>query len=167
MVYCGIRGISLAQALRDIASGSPPAISRQPGSPLSSTELSSSAGGPSSGSQLVNAAMARRTEKYSQPRRWQSGYSDCSSFVGKAFKDIGITPPIGSTTLSYLGWGKLRKVQASEVEAGDLVYCPGHIVIAIDKTTAIGQQNSKKNVRIGLITQLTSAPRTYLRYKGW
>lgn len=166
MIYAGYRGISPVAALRDVASGSPPAVSST-GTTLASPTTDSTGSG--SGSALVNAAMKHRDEKYSQPRRWQNGYSDCSSFVGKSLKDIGITPPGASTTLNYIAWRQLTKVSRDDVKAGDLVYTPGHIVIAIDHNTAIGQQNRRSNVQIGPITSLVpSFPMpVFLRYKGW
>lgn len=165
MIYAGYRGISPVAALRDVASGSPPPVSSQ-GTTLATTTPGTGTG---SGSALVRAAMTHRDERYSQARRWQSGYSDCSSFVGKAFKDIGITPPGGSTTVSYIAWKQLTKVSRDDVKAGDLIYSPGHIVIAVDHNTAIGQQNGRSNVQIGPITSLVpSFPMpVFLRYKGW
>jgi cell wall-associated NlpC family hydrolase len=111
-------------------------------------------GGSGVGAQLVAAAMRHRDEKYSQPRRWQAGYSDCSSFVGKALKDIGITPPGASTTYSYLSWRQLRTVPRSEIQTGDILVSSGHAAIALDGTRAIGQQNGRQNVRIDTITNI-------------
>ena len=166
LIYAGYRGINPVAALRDIASGSPPPVSTE-GTTLTTSTTTSPTG--SNGAALVEAAMRHKGEKYSQARRWQSGYSDCSSFVGKAFKDIGITPPGGSTTISYIGWSQLKRITREQVDAGDLVYSPGHIVIAINNRTAIGQQNSRRNVQIGPIESLVgSMPTpTYLRYRGW
>jgi cell wall-associated NlpC family hydrolase len=167
LVYAGYRGVNPIAALREIASGSPQAVSSE-GTTLTGTAApeSSESG---SGAALVQAARKHKNEKYSQARRWQTGYSDCSSFVGKAFKDVGITPPGGSTTVSYLAWKQLQKISASEVRAGDLIYHPGHIVIATSNTRAIGQQNRRANVQEGSINVLIpSFPSpTYLRYKGW
>lgn len=169
LVYAGVRGVSPVEALRDIASGRPPGVSRTPGAALTSTTPAPSPPGPGQGaSALVSAAMARRNEKYSQIRRWQPGYSDCSSFVGKSLKEIGITPPAGSTTVTYLGWSRLTKVTGPP-QPGDLIYTPGHIIIAVDATTGIGQQNSRANVQVGPITSLVPsfpAP-IILRLKGW
>lgn len=169
LIYAGFRGVNPVRALQDIASGSPEPVSSE-GTTLttgSGSSSESSSGG--SGEALVQAARKHKNEKYSQAKRWKTGYSDCSSFVGKAFKDIGITPPGGSTTVSYLGWSKLKRISASEVKAGDLIYHPGHIVIATSNTRAIGQQNRRANVQEGSINVLVPsfpAP-TYLRYKGW
>lgn len=168
LIYAGYRGMNPIAALREIAAGSPQAVSSE-GTTLTGTTAASESSESGSGAALVQAARKHKNEKYSQAKRWQSGYSDCSSFVGKAFKDIGITPPGGSTTVSYLAWKQLKKISASEVRAGDLIYHPGHIVIATSNTRAIGQQNRRSNVQEGSINVLVStfpAP-TYLRYKGW
>jgi cell wall-associated NlpC family hydrolase len=165
--YAGFRGVSLSQAMRDLVTGTPPALSRT--GTITSTSGTGTTTGTGGGAALVTAAMTHRGERYSQARRWQTGFSDCSSFVGKSFRDIGITPPAGSTTVTLRAWPALRRVGRDELAAGDLIWVPGHVTIAVDNRTAIGQQSRKANVQIGPITALMPslfAP-TYLRYKGW
>src|SRR5688572_4117385 len=99
LVYAGFKGTNPVEALRDIASGTPSGItprndglqaaasSYRPGGAVSGTS------GAGAGNALVDAARTYASDRYSQARRWQEGYSDCSSFVGKALKIIGITPP--------------------------------------------------------------------------
>lgn len=166
LVYAGIRGVNPVQALRDISSGKPLGVSR------TGTSLADSGGGyligevptdgagagvspvPASNSALVNAALQFRGDKYSQSRRWQTGYSDCSSFVGKALKAIGITPPGASVTGSYLTWSALTTIPKSQIQAGDLLCGTAHIAIAVSHDEAIGQQNTRRNVQIDSISNI-------------
>lgn len=160
LIYAGFRGVNPAQALRDVASGKAPAVE------ATSAGLTAGGGagvipagyvpGSGVGGRLVQAAMQHRSEKYSQARRWQPGFSDCSSFVGKALKDIGITPPGASVTGSYLVWRGARTVPRSQIREGDLLVSGGHIVIAMSGGQAIGQQNGRQNVQIGPISSLMS-----------
>ena len=184
LVYAGLQGINPLEALREITSGNTKALSTSQASFLHDAssrtvgESSSNGGivaagtisGTSSaiGKAIANAALTHRDELYSQARRWQEGYSDCSSFVGKTLKDVGIKPPGGSVTGSYLVWTKLKTVSKSDIQAGDLLCSGGHIAIALSPTTAIGQQNSRRNVQVGSITSIMTGGGTWnpRRYRG-
>lgn len=172
LLYAGLKGESPLKAVREVVSGSPSALSTTsaaaagPGAGTGVLPTVASAGGGLP--QLVDAAWTHATEKYSQARRWQPGYSDCSSFVGKCFKDIGITPPGASVTGSYMSWSKLRKIDISQAGAGDLLCNFTHVVICIDNTHAIGQENPRRNVAVGEFKDLMAGTGSYvcLRYAG-
>lgn len=178
LLYAGFQGQSPLDALKDITSGKTKALTPGRVSFVNDpTSLGQGAGGAVAagweggsgvGAQLVAAAMTHRAEKYSQARRWQSGYSDCSSFVGKSLKDIGITPPGGSVTGSYLAWTKLRTVSRDAIQPGDLLCGPGHIAIAISSSQAIGQQNGRSNVQVGPIEKIMFGQPSWVprRYTG-
>jgi cell wall-associated NlpC family hydrolase len=185
LVYAGIRGVSVPTALREVVSGSGPTpldrgapvgaavanLATAGGAYSAGTALGSSValGGisPVSGS-LVAAALKYRGDHYSMARRWDPGFSDCSSFVGKAFKDIGIKPPGASVCVSYLGWSKLRKINRKQLAAGDLCVTATHMSLATGNNTAIGQQNSRENVQTGTPESIMYGVGTvtYLRYTG-
>lgn len=165
LAYAGLRDTNPLAALRDLTSGAPPPVAPTTAGlsflPQASTAATDSAGaaiagatGAAGGAALVAAAQRHRGERYSQTLRWTPGYSDCSSFVGKSFKDIGITPPGMSVTASYLTWSKLHRVDRAGLAAGDLCANTGHIIIATGPNSAIGQQNSRDNVRTGTPEQL-------------
>lgn len=174
LMYAGFQGMNPLQALKEITSGQSKALSGSQASFVhdasAHTVTGGSAGGlgagggvvaasykagsSSVGNALAQAALNHQNEKYSQARRWQSGYSDCSSFVGKAFKDVGIAPPGGSVTGSYLTWSKLTTVSKSHIQAGDILCSAGHVAIALSPTTAIGQQNARRNVQVGPISSI-------------
>lgn len=176
LVYAGFRGVSPLDALRDVSSGKPAGLPVQTssGAPgfgagtggVAQTSLpSGSVSGPHP--EIVAGAMRYAGDRYSELMRDQPGYSDCSSFVGKALRAAGISPPAGSTTLSYLTWRALTQVPQSAIGAGDLLVSPAHMAIAINSTTAIGQQNGSVNVQIGPIGQLMWGQSwTALRYTG-
>ena len=184
LVYLGVKGIPVREGLRSFAGGSLPttqgahgggavdAAAAQLGGGSSGTADGGSAGAGAVGAgphpEFARAALARQGEKYSQARRWDQGYSDCSSFVGKVLKDNGITPPGASVTGSYLVWSKLRRIKRADVGAGDLLCGPGHIAIALSNTQAIGQQNSRTSVRIGTIESIMSGQASWFpqRYVG-
>jgi len=166
LLYAGFQGQNPVQALKDITAGKTKAL--EPGTVSFTNDPTSlgsgggavpagwSGGGAGSGigARIVAAAMTHRGERYSQTRRWQSGYSDCSSFVGKALKDVGITPPGGSVTGSYLVWGKLKTVSRDAIQAGDILCSPGHVAIAVSPAQAIGQQSSRTNVKLDSIENI-------------
>lgn len=166
LVYAGIRGTNPVQALRDISSGKPVGVSKtgtsqadSGGGYLIAEVPTDNAGGavspiPVTNSPLVQAALAFKNDKYSQAKRWQPGYSDCSSFVGKALKSLGITPPGASVTGSYLTWNVLTNIPKSQIQAGDLLCGSAHIAIAVSHDEAIGQQNTRRNVQIDSINNI-------------
>lgn len=155
LIYAGLKGVNPLAALRDIASGSPSTIPNTPGSrSIKTATIGGGNGGILGGAvgypPLLQAVQAFRGDHYSQAKRWQPGFSDCSSFAGKGFKALGITPPGASTTLEYLAWPMLWKVPTPlEAGPGDLLISTSHMAVVIDRSSAIGQQNPQRNVRVG------------------
>lgn len=172
LAYAGLRGENPLTVLREIASGKVTPVADKTVTMTSATGPDTITGitdGPFP--ELLTALNAFKNDKYSQARRWEKGYSDCSSFVGKGLKSLGIEPPAGSTTMSYGVWNKLRKIDRTEVGAGDFIVragAPGHMCIAIDNENAIGQQNRSDNVKIGPIRSLMYPSGSFLclRYVG-
>lgn len=163
LVYAGFQGQNPLEALKDITAGKTRPLAPSSVSFVNDPTTIGSGGGvvqagyntgSGIGGKIAAAALTHRGEKYSQARRWKTGYSDCSSFVGKALKDAGITPPGGSVTGSYLVWSKLRTVSRSQIQPGDILCSPGHVAIALSSTQAIGQQNGRQNVRVDSIDNI-------------
>lgn len=176
LAYAGFRGVNPFQALREIASGSPQSITSAGAGfdtnlvgNWAKTTVGNAVAVTGSGAALVTALAKFSGDKYSQTKRWQNGFSDCSSFVGKGFKAIGITPPGSSTTWEYLAWKMTTKVSRAQVAPGDLVVNASHIVVVVDSTRAIGQENPSTNVRVDTIENLMygTGSFTCLRYTGW
>ena len=96
---------------------------------------------------VISAAQGLRNDKYSQTRRWQNGFSDCSSFVGKALKKAGIKPPGSSQVHSYRLSSDWQTIPASQVQPGDIALNISHMVLCLGGGRMIGQQNSRRNVQ--------------------
>lgn len=181
LVYVGVRNVPILAGLREITNGSLPAARNKPndatrsalaalftGSTGTGVVAAADTTGASGGAfpALVGAVQQFAGDHYSQARRWDPGFSDCSSFVGKGLKSLGITPPGISVTGSYLTWGQLRKVDRSQLAAGDLCVNSGHMIVATGNGSAIGQQNSRSNVRTGTPEELMPGSFVCLRYTG-
>lgn len=114
------------------------------------------------GAQLADAA-----RKYlGWPYKW--GYTfadrrggDCSGLVYRSFHDIGKNTP-RLTTAGYIVWNQVQKVDRAAVGAGDLLWYPGHIAIAVSNSQMIEAPTFGVPVRIASIR---SNP-TPLRYIG-
>jgi hypothetical protein len=161
LVYAGYTGTGPIGALRQVSGGRPaPVDSAGAAAPAQSSSVTTAgyltgAGAPAgTHPEFARAALNHGNEVYSQTKRWAVGYSDCSSFVGKALKDCGVTPPGASVTLSYRGWRALRTISMEEISAGDLLCGSGHIAIALTATTAVGQQRPGVNVKVSSIADI-------------
>jgi hypothetical protein len=172
LVYAGLKDVSPLDALRDIASGRPSGVpshsagyspSGDASSDTFTWQKASKVPQGAAFSPLVAAVWQFRADTYSQAKRWQPGYSDCSSWVGKGFKSLGITPPGGSTTWDYLSWDQLHKVTTGG--AGDLVISTSHMAVLTGPGTAIGQQSPKSNVRTGPIKDVMYGAGSYAIYR--
>jgi hypothetical protein len=190
LVYAGIRGVTPLQALRDVSSGTPVPIPDQAG-PLMDLSTSVSAPGvtvgnvassgqqstdvvtsigkiSNTGSTLVSvsahavaAVSAYTGDKYSQSRREQSGYSDCSSFVAKGFHAVGVAKPDGRmawpNTSAFAIGPAWKTIPQSQARPGDIAVVSGHHMVFVTNvggTQGIGQQNSHTNVKTGSIATL-------------
>lgn len=95
--------------------------------------------------QLPAALIAFENDSYSEVNRWADGYSDCSSFIGKGMKSLGKDQG-GSTTLTYLASSEWITIPRSEAGAGDICVNVQHMACLTSPTTAVGQQNPRRNV---------------------
>lgn len=182
LIYAGFQGTDPLTALRDVATGKPKGLADRAAMHQALYEGIGMPGAEGSGSGVTQASLTAGAgphpefvtaagdfvhDLYSGPRRWQTGYSDCSSFVGKALKKAGVTPPGTSTTSSYLTWRKCVPISRGEIGAGDFLVSPGHMAIALDNSNAVGQQNERRNVQFGPISQIMWGQSwVALRYTG-
>jgi cell wall-associated NlpC family hydrolase len=179
LIYAGFANQNPLTALREVASGKPTPVRNDSSADLASyssgslgskggianidfADVATGEGIPS----LPRAAERFAGDKYSQAKRWSTGYSDCSSFVGKSLKVIGIKPPTGSTTFSYLSSKEWKRVRADDVLPGDLACAANHVVICYGNGMGIGQQNKRSNVQRGSLEDLMygNTPYVFLRY---
>jgi cell wall-associated NlpC family hydrolase len=181
LVWSGLANSSPLSTIHGVFSGNPPTLNT-PGAAGASTQgadvaavastlAASSVPGQTNGSNIVNAAMSFKSDQYSQARRNDSGYSDCSSFVSKALLAAGITPCNWTggnypTTVSYHAWSAMKGIpSASQAQAGDILLSFGHIAIVIDQNTAIGQENPAINVQVGSWSSIMALTGTYGIYR--
>lgn len=122
---------------------------------------------------VVAGAQRYRGDKYSQAKRREPGWSDCSSFVDKALKSAGINPPgnAWAITTGYMHSPDWPVIPASQAQAGDIAVNANHMVLITDANlNAIGQENSQVNVRVGTVANLmtnTGGGYTIRTYKGY
>lgn len=76
------------------------------------------------GEAAVQIALSRLDWQYSQGKRYQIGYWDCSSMVARIYNELGVDIPVTSTTTTLLNRA-LEKKQV--IEAADLI--PGDILL--------------------------------------
>lgn len=182
LAYAGFTGKNPMQALKDVASGKPGPVESKSANLTRSVSTATGAltegelaeGGVSDAeaagsSDLVRAAYTFIDDQYSQAKRGQEGYSDCSSFVSKAYNKIGIAAPWPSTTWGYLGSPRWKAIPRSQAKAGDLAVTQAHMAVFTSNSLGIGQQNPKRNVATGKIEDLMypeGKSFTTLRYVG-
>jgi hypothetical protein len=164
LVYAGFKGLSPLGALKDVSGGKPSGVvdrsTSLQGADLSATPTGGALAGATLGAQrqgTVAAAQRYAADKYSQARRTQPGYSDCSSFCDKIFTDVGIPTPVKwASTANYRISPKWVTIKLSESMPGDIAINSHHMVLitAAGGTSAIGQQNPRVNVRTGTVNQL-------------
>ncbi len=76
------------------------------------------------GEAAVNLALSRLNWSYSQDRRMQVGYWDCSSMISRVYSELGVAIPSSSTTLELQEIAKDRGqiIDQSEMIAGDVLW---------------------------------------------
>lgn len=156
LAYAGFRGASPKDVLKDLSTGKAPGVSKTASYiPTSSTGSGAAQASFAGSGALVGALGKYKDDEYSQSLRAQVGYSDCSSFVGKGLRDIGVKVPGGlPTTAFYLVWTGLTTVNKSSIQQGDLLCAPGHMAVAISSTMAVGQQNPNDDVKVDKISNI-------------
>ncbi len=187
LVYTGVRDVTLVDALRSFAGGIAPAGAGPRTTTVSFAGYAGQAGDdgpPASGGAPAdtststgagpNAAIANAARKYlGVPYRWggkdPATGLDCSGLVRVAVRDAtGQTPPLDSYSQSR--WSKFRKIPRADVAAGDVLWWPGHIAIALDNANVIHAPKPGAVVRTEAARSAgpagTTGPTLCLRYAG-
>jgi len=180
LIYAGFQGVDPLTALRDVATGKPKGLAEKAAARTALYEGVGVEGGSGGGvaqaslagvsgphPEFVNAAAGHAHEVYSQLKRWQPGYSDCSSFVAKSMRAAGIDVDNKNTT-GFMAWPYLKRISKSEIGRGDLLINHTHMAIALDGQRAIGQQNKNRNVATGSFEaiMMNTGPWSAYRYVG-
>ncbi len=173
LVYAGFRGVSPLQVFREVSSGKLPPVKGKPTPDVVPGGLPEfNADNTARRSAVVAAAQKYTGDQYSQLKRTQPGFSDCSSFVDKALKDAGIKPPFNdwANTALFRTSPEWKTIPASKVQPGDIAISAAHMVLitAAGGTAGIGQQRPKVNVRTGSMAVLFgSQPYVFKTWTGY
>lgn len=159
LVYAGFRGVSPLTVFKEVSGGKLPPVAGKPTTdPATGVTPPSSGFGDSRRAAVVAAAQKYTGDIYSQAKRTQPGFSDCSSFVDKALRDAGIAPPMNpwANTALYRISPEWKKIPASQVHPGDIAISSSHMVLitAAGGAAGIGQQKPNVNVRTGNMATL-------------
>lgn len=73
---------------------------------------------------FIKSAMKYLNDSYSQPKRMQKGYSDCSSLVQKAGGDIGLWNREDTVTTKKIKLGdkRFKRIPLAEIKKGDILW---------------------------------------------
>jgi hypothetical protein len=166
LVYAGFKGLSPVGALRDVSGGKPTGVIDK-ATDLGSFEAGTIAGGVAATASVSAVAAKYASDKYSQAKRTQVGWSDCSSFCDKILSDMGISPPTKwAATANFRISPNWVNVPLADTKPGDIAINGHHMVMitAAGGTSAIGQQNPRVNVRTGTVRDLMSNDYVCKRY---
>lgn len=167
LVYAGFKNLSPVGALRDVSGGKPSGVSNVSTDLSAGIVLGQVAAGAAQGAAVLSFAARYENDKYSQAKRTQVGWSDCSSFCDKILTDMGIPIPVKwASTSNYRISPQWVTVPLAETKPGDIAVNSHHMVMitAAGGTAAIGQQNSRVNVRTGTVPDLMSNDYVCKRY---
>lgn len=174
LIYAGVRGVTPVTALREVAAGQTEPIgsvaARLDDSVGGGISYASASSGPAPAGthpEIADASSRYRADRYSQMKRAQPGWSDCSSFAAKCMRAAGIN--VGNlTTTGFMAWSGLQRIPKGQIARGDLLINAVHMAIALDGATAIGQQNPRRNVASGSFDSImmNTGPWSAYRYVG-
>lgn len=174
LVYAGFRGVSPLQVFKEVSGGK---LAPVKGTPTTDPVVAAggvgnivlNTAGDVQRSMVVSAAGKYTGDTYSQVKRTQPGFSDCSSFVDKALKDAGIKPPFNdwANTALFRTSPEWKTIPASQVLPGDIAISAAHMVLitAAGGATGVGQERPNVNVRSGSMASLFGTQQ-YV-YKTW
>lgn len=168
LVYAGFRGVSPLQVFKEVSGGKLQPVTGKPTQDVVPGASSSESGNPRRAA-VVTAAQKYTGDTYSQAKRTQPGYSDCSSFVDKALRDAGIAPPMNqwANTALYRISPEWKTIPASQAQPGDIAISAAHMVLITSAggTSGLGQQRPNVNVRAGDMRTLFGS-QSYV-FKTW
>lgn len=84
---------------------------------------------------------------YSQSNRMGKNSVDCSSLVGRAMKNAGLTADPHMTTRSMKTDDRFIKISKAEARPGDIMWEDGHVGIKLDNGKVLEASSSRNKVR--------------------
>jgi hypothetical protein len=178
LMFTGIRDVSMLDAIRSIARGVTPtgpgpktttvSFTGDPGgavTPAAYLKPSATGGHP----EIAQAALRYLGTPYRWGGKGGADGLDCSGLVYRAILDAtGAKAPLSSTGQST--WRGFSVVSRAEVGAGDVLWWPGHVVVALDVDTCVSAPRPGTVVRTEAIRGAgpvgAGEPSRCLRYNG-
>lgn len=74
------------------------------------------------GQAVAELAMTKIGCRYSQDKRYQEGYYDCSSLVQRLYKEVGITLPATAATQGKYCYDNAMIINKKQLKPGDLIF---------------------------------------------
>lgn len=75
---------------------------------------------------FISSAMKYKGDKYSQPKRMQKGYSDCSSLIQKALSNCGFNTNNGLAVTTHRmgveGDSRFKQIPMAQLQRGDILW---------------------------------------------
>jgi cell wall-associated NlpC family hydrolase len=168
LVYAGLKGQNPLAALREVLTGKPGPVPAGKPVTLASVSDTGTVGteagisGASSAAPAVNVALAQLGKPYLWGGRGPDRF-DCSGLISYAYRQASIgTPP--TTSWGYPTSTKFRKISRAEVGAGDVLWKPGHVALAVNNSQLVEAPHTGAVVRTGSIDG--RGFRMYLRWIG-
>ena len=110
---------------------------------------------------FLNEAFKMKGWTYSQERRWDYGYADCSSIVIRAMINSGITKNTSNlTTHTIASDSRFYEIPMSQAKRGDILWYEGHMEIYMGGDSTFGAFRPGKPAGFGSnISRFTKAYR--------
>jgi hypothetical protein len=110
---------------------------------------------------FLNEAFKMKGWTYSQERRWDYGYADCSSLVIRAMINSGITKNTSNlTTHTIASDSRFYEIPMSQAKRGDILWYEGHMEIYMGGNSTFGAFRPGKPAGFGSnISRFTKAYR--------
>lgn len=171
LVWSGIKGWSIVQTIGDVITGVKPSGGTTIPLTTGDSPAGSAVGG--SGENVARVALQYVGHAYKfggAPGLEAQNPWDCSSFVNYVigvkfnaaipgnkpgqYRGQSHGPPTGMWGV----WSGLRRLQRSEVSAGDIIVWTGHMGIAIDNTQMVNAINPKRGTVVTAIDRSSNGP---------
>lgn len=166
LMFAGMRGTPLVDTMRSLLKGNvPERTAKATGSATSAAEAALFTGAAGSATtvtyggstvtgkvgsgphpEVANKALTRLGDPYVWGATGPNQF-DCSGLVKWTLESLGYTN-VPRVTGTQQVWKLLTTVPNSAMAAGDLVFWPGHVAIAINSTQVVHAPNSHSVVRI-------------------
>lgn len=123
---------------------------------LMSADASSFYGSGAIGAQVAQMAMTKVGCGYSQDKRMQQGWYDCSSLVYRLYKEVGINLPYVASTQGQYCYRNAMIINKKDLQPGDLIFYSyedngqfrniSHVAIYVGDGKMVHAANSKRGV---------------------